>query len=155
MFAVALSAVFSTTFIVFRNKWAYLFNSDIEVVQLVASVLPLVALFQVFDGICGVTAGILRARGMQFTGAMLNLSAYYIIGIPFGVFLTFKHDMGLQGLWVGITVALVYGAAVSLWLCLRSDWEKEVKKVKERLEVDKKAMIVGVVASEVEVEADI
>jgi len=148
---MAVSAIFSTIFIVFRHKWAYLFNNDIEVVHLVASVLPLVALFQVFDGICGVTAGILRARGMQFTGAVLNLSAYYVIGIPFGVFLTLKRDMGLQGLWIGITVALVYGSAVSLWLCLRSDWEKEVRKVRERLEVDKNAMIAEAVAAEVDV----
>lgn len=35
------------------------------VVSLVASILPLVALFQVFDGNCAVTAGILRARGKQ------------------------------------------------------------------------------------------
>ena len=50
------------------------------VVSLVASILPLVALFQVFDGLSAVTAGILRAVGKQFTGALLNLSAYYVIG---------------------------------------------------------------------------
>ena len=32
---------------------------------LVASVLPLVALFQVFDGLAGTTGGVLRARGRQ------------------------------------------------------------------------------------------
>ncbi|KAG6899947.1 hypothetical protein C0993_005070 [Termitomyces sp. T159_Od127] len=48
-----------------RNKWAYLFNDDPEVVSLVASILPLVALFQVFDGNAAVTDGILRARGKQ------------------------------------------------------------------------------------------
>jgi Na+-driven multidrug efflux pump len=37
----------------------------IEVVSLVASILPIVALFQVFDGAAAVTAGILRARGKQ------------------------------------------------------------------------------------------
>ena len=36
-----------------------------EVVTLVASILPLVSLFQVFDGNAAVTAGILRARGKQ------------------------------------------------------------------------------------------
>ncbi|KAG6864900.1 hypothetical protein C0991_006470 [Blastosporella zonata] len=35
--------------------------------------MPLVALFQVFDGNSAVTAGILRARGKQVTGALLNL----------------------------------------------------------------------------------
>jgi multidrug resistance protein, MATE family len=32
---------------------------------LVASIIPLVALFQVFDGVAGVSGGILRARGRQ------------------------------------------------------------------------------------------
>jgi MATE family multidrug resistance protein len=36
-----------------------------EVVTLVASILPLVAMYQVFDGIAAVTSGILRARGKQ------------------------------------------------------------------------------------------
>ena len=42
-----------------------MFNDDPRVVSLVASVLPLVALFQVFDGLSETTAGILRARGRQ------------------------------------------------------------------------------------------
>ncbi len=36
-----------------------------DVVKLVASILPIVALFQVFDGLNGVSGGILRARGKQ------------------------------------------------------------------------------------------
>ncbi|KAG6894960.1 hypothetical protein C0992_003752 [Termitomyces sp. T32_za158] len=40
------------------------------VVSLVASILPLVALFQVFDGNAAVTAGVLRARGKQVSSAI-------------------------------------------------------------------------------------
>ena len=40
---------------------------------MVAFILPMVALFQVFDGLGAVTAGVLRAQGKQFTGALLNL----------------------------------------------------------------------------------
>ena len=60
-------------FMTWRNSWAHLFNDDPSVVHLVADILPLVALFQVFDGISAVTAGILRAEGKQFTGALINL----------------------------------------------------------------------------------
>lgn len=70
---VVLPVASSTLFLVFRNKWAYLFNNDPEVVLLVASILPLAALFQVFDGTSGVVSGILRAREMQVAGALLNL----------------------------------------------------------------------------------
>ena len=89
-------------FMVFRHSWAHLFNDDpgtsivprpipgpadliilaplTAVVSLVASILPLVSLFQVFDGLSAITSGIVRAIGKQFTGALLNLSAYYLIG---------------------------------------------------------------------------
>ena len=55
----------SVIFLTFRHGWAHLFNDDPHVVSLVASVLPLVALFQVFDGLSATTGGILRARGRQ------------------------------------------------------------------------------------------
>ncbi|KAE9395987.1 mate-domain-containing protein [Gymnopus androsaceus JB14] len=90
---LAISLVFSTIFWVWRRKWAYLFNNDEDVAMMVASVLPLVALFQVFDGNAGITGGVLRARGKQGTGALLNLSAYYVVGLPFGIYLAFK-DIG-------------------------------------------------------------
>jgi multidrug resistance protein, MATE family len=42
---------------------------------MVAAILPLVALFQVFDGLGAVTAGILRAQGKQVRGLRLGLSS--------------------------------------------------------------------------------
>ncbi|KAG6831475.1 hypothetical protein H0H92_010384 [Tricholoma furcatifolium] len=131
--ALALSAASSAMFLIFRNTWAYLFNNDPLVVSLVASILPIVALFQVFDGNAAVTAGILRARGKQVTGALLNLSSYYIIGIPFGMWLAFRWGMEIYGLWVGLTVSLVYCSFFGTLLCVRTDWDREVWKVMQRL----------------------
>ncbi|KAG5634975.1 hypothetical protein H0H81_000164 [Sphagnurus paluster] len=159
--ALALSAVPSAMFVFFRNSWGYLFNNDPEVVTLVASILPLVALFQVFDGNAAVTAGILRARGKQVcirswavfnhvmfahwrpcaqvTGAVLNLSSYYVIGLPFGIWLSFSRGMQLHGLWIGLTVSLVYCSFFGTFLCLRTDWDREVCKVAQRIEEQDKA----------------
>lgn len=41
-------------------------------VELVAAILPIVALFQVFDGLGAVTAGILRAIGKQVSFSTLH-----------------------------------------------------------------------------------
>ncbi|KZV68355.1 MATE efflux family protein [Peniophora sp. CONT] len=136
LLSLGFSAISSAMFLVFRKSWARLFNDDPIVVALVASILPVVALFQVFDGLSAVTGGVLRARGKQFTGALLNLSAYYVVGIPFGIWLAFSRDFGLHGLWYGLTVSLVYSGCVGAWLALTTDWELEVQKVVMRLKAE-------------------
>ena len=65
------------------------------------------------------------------------ISSYYIIGIPLGIYLTFKHDMKLWGLWIGLTVALVCTSTVGGLIVLWADWDREVEKVMERLEGDR------------------
>jgi len=137
LWALIFAGIASATFLIFRNQWGYLFNNDPGVVTLAASILPLVALFQVFDFLNGVSGGIMRARGKQVTGALLNLSAYYMLGIPFGVWLAFRQNMGLHGLWYGLTLSLVYGSAVGVTMALRADWNKESEKVQKRLEAAK------------------
>lgn len=47
--------------------------------------------------------------------------------------------MDLHGLWIGLTISLVYCAAVGVWICMNNDWEREVEKVRIRLEADRKA----------------
>lgn len=44
--------------------------------------------------------------------------------------------MGLSGLWVGLTVSLVYCAVAGTILALKTDWDREVRKVMERVEAD-------------------
>lgn len=85
--AVMIALFWSALFLIFRKSWARMFNDDpglslisfrlrnvsakfylngfVEVVTLVASIVPLVALFQVFDATAAVTGGVLRARGRQ------------------------------------------------------------------------------------------
>lgn len=62
-----------------------------------------------------------------------------MIGIPFGIWLAFSRNADLMGLWVGLTVALVYESLVSSWICLRTDWGYEVEKVRRRLAAEHKA----------------
>ncbi|KAJ3573738.1 hypothetical protein NP233_g2237 [Leucocoprinus birnbaumii] len=113
IWSLIIAAFTSTTFMVFRNTWAYIFNDD-----------PM-------------TGGILRAQGRQFIGAILISTAFYVIGVPTGLILAFKYKMGLFGIWTGLTIALVLCAIAGAWLSLRTDWEREVEKVQERLAVEK------------------
>lgn len=132
-----LSMLLSYTLATLRHSWGYLFNDDPEVVQMVAAVLPLVALAHILD--CGATliGGVLRARGRQILSATVNMSAYYIVGCPIGFWLTFERDWQLFGLWWGLILAMAYSILIGLNLCLRVDWDREVEKALARLAGDK------------------
>ncbi|KAJ3912424.1 hypothetical protein F5877DRAFT_20147, partial [Lentinula edodes] len=43
---------------------------------------------------------------------------------------------GLQGLWTGLTVSLVYCAVLRTILCLMTDWEHKVDKVRARMQAE-------------------
>lgn len=66
-------------------------------------------------------------------------SAYYVVGIPFGMWLAFSRDYQLTGLWIGLTIALVYSAGAGVWICLRTDWDRQIQKVRQRLAAEHKA----------------
>jgi MATE family multidrug resistance protein len=74
----------------------------------------------------------------RLRGRSPNLTPLSETGIPFGIWLAFSRGTGLHGLWYGLTVSLVYSAFVGVWLSLRTDWVREVRKVEERLEGDKR-----------------
>ncbi|KAF8181929.1 mate-domain-containing protein [Mycena galopus ATCC 62051] len=135
MLGLVLAAFNCGLFLWFRASWAYLFNDDPEVVTLVASIMPLVGMLQFFDATAVVMGGLLRATSRQAIGAFLNVSGYYIIGLPIGIFLAFypKTMLGLYGPWIGLMISSGYCAFWGTWICRRTNWGQEVVKVRERL----------------------
>ncbi|KAK3814063.1 MAG: mate-domain-containing protein [Benniella sp.] len=121
--------------ILLKDRWGRLFTGEMDVVATVAMILPLVALFQISDGIAGVSGGVLRGVGLQHLGAYLNLIAYYLVAFPIGYVLTFRMDWGLEGLWWALVVALWLVSLGELWVILSTDWRAEVEKCRVRNEV--------------------
>lgn len=64
-------------------------------------------------------------------------NAYYFPGCPFGLWLTFKQQFGLYGLWWDLNLALTFAASLGVYIRLSTDWQKEVETVMARLELDK------------------
>ena len=65
-------------------------------------------------------------------------STFLTAGIPLGIWLAFSWNMGLHGIWIGLSVAIVYSAVVGTYLSLKTDWDCEVKKVVERMEEEER-----------------
>ncbi|KZV70010.1 MATE efflux family protein [Peniophora sp. CONT] len=116
-----------------KNVFPFMFTDDRQVAQLVSQVMPLLASFQIADGLAGSCGGVLRGQGRQHLGAVFNIIAYYVLALPIGISLAFRYGFGLAGLWTGQVIALfVVGFAEYAVVWLGTDWEQEVKRGVER-----------------------
>jgi len=86
------------------------------------------AAFQLFDGIQTSATGALRGAGDTRTPMLCHFTAYWIIGLPLGYWLTFSRGMGALGLWVGLSLALIL-----IGIVLGIAWRRTVHKLAETL----------------------
>ncbi|SCV05546.1 LANO_0H09868g1_1 [Lachancea nothofagi CBS 11611] len=121
-----------STIYTLRVQIANAFSKDPAVVGLVVSILPLLAFMQIFDGFNACTAGCLRGQGQQKIGGYINVLAFYCIGIPMSYILTFKYELGMAGLWYGITSALVFMSIFQSYAVFSCNWKEIIKAAKSR-----------------------
>jgi multidrug resistance protein, MATE family len=103
-------------FAVVPRLLARVYTFDREVIDMAATLLPIAALFQIFDGIQAVGCGVLRGVADTRAAAVINLVGYWVLGLPIGLVLAFHSAMGPRGLWWGLTAGL---ATVALLLVAR------------------------------------
>lgn len=138
--ACLVASVNASVLFLFRQRWAYLFTEDEQVVQMVSEVLPVVAVFIFGDNVAGISDGVLNGQGRQHVGAWFNLAAYYVVSLPLGFFLCFRLNWGLQGIWVALMVSLLVVAVATVVVVLRSNWDQESLKARNRSNDDMKEM---------------
>ncbi|KAI5568812.1 hypothetical protein POPTR_012G051900v4 [Populus trichocarpa] len=131
--AVAEGILVGIVLILIRNVWGYAYSNDIEVVDYVAVMLPVVATSNFLDGLQCVLSGVARGCGWQKIGAYINLGSYYLVGIPIAILLAFVFHVGGKGLWLGIICALIVQVFSLATITIRTNWEQEAKKATERV----------------------
>jgi MATE family multidrug resistance protein len=75
-------------------------------------------MFQVFDGLQAVGAGVLRGLGDTRVPLVAMLSGYWLIGLPVSLVLAYRTSLGPQGLWWGFVAGLASVAVFLLWRVL-------------------------------------
>lgn len=95
---------------------ARIYTPDPRVIAVASTLLPIAALFQVFDGTQAVGCGILRGIADTRVAAAINLVGYWALGLPLGIGFAFHYAMGPRGLWWGLTIGL---AVVAVLVALR------------------------------------
>ncbi|KAI3499472.1 hypothetical protein L1887_35273 [Cichorium endivia] len=131
--AITEGVLISLLLVAIRHKWGYLFTNEEEVVSYMSSIMPVLALSNFMDGIQGVLSGTARGCGWQNIGAIVNLGAYYVIGLPCSAILTFVLHYGGMGLWMGIIGGSGLQAIVFLVITMRTNWEQQAINARIRV----------------------
>jgi MATE family multidrug resistance protein len=108
--------VFAALFAAFPEPLARLYTQDPAVIAVAASLLPIAAVFQVFDGTQVVGSGVLRGTADTTFPAGIALVGFWLLGLPAGWALAFRAGLGARGLWWGLTIGL---AAVAILFVAR------------------------------------
>jgi MATE family multidrug resistance protein len=90
-----------------------------------------------FDTIHGVQSGIIRGMGRQMFGFFFTLFCYVILGLPLALVFCFNSKMGIQGLWLGMTIACVILDIGFAMIISCPDWQKIANTMRENIEAGK------------------
>jgi multidrug resistance protein, MATE family len=122
----AFMALAGVGLLVFPGWIARIYTTDPLVIRATGMLLAAGAAFQLFDGIQTVATGALRGAGDTRTPMICHFTAYWIIGLPLGAWLTFRRSLGALGLWVGLSLALILIGIVLLFV-----WRRAVRTIQK------------------------
>jgi MATE family multidrug resistance protein len=86
------------------------FTRDARVIEIGTTLLLVAAAFQLFDGTQAVATGVLRGLGDTRTPMIMNVIGHWVLGLPVAYLLCFTLGLGVMGLWIGLSIGLVFTA---------------------------------------------
>ena len=112
--ALAIAAVFTSAVAVLLfavpRPMLLVFTVDPQVLRTGAALLAIAAAFQLFDGTQAVATGVLRGVGDTRTPMTMNVIGHWVLGLPAGYVLCFWMGWGVSGLWIGLSIGLIFVA---------------------------------------------
>jgi MATE family multidrug resistance protein len=99
----------------FPAPLARVFTDLPDVLAIAIVLIPLAAAFQVFDGIQGVAAGVLRGTADTTVPAAIAFAGFWVVGMPLAWYVGIHRGGGPTGLWWALVTAIGVVAAVLLW----------------------------------------
>jgi len=118
LMGVGFMVLVSITFLTVPRLLVAMYTHDAAVTRTALPLFSAAAAFAIFDGLQIISSGALRGFGDTKTALWTHMGSYYLIGLPLGSLLCFHFHMGVLGLWIGLTCALITagGVLLSAWL---------------------------------------
>lgn len=107
-----------------HSLWSQLFSNSSMIKQEFASMTPLLATSILLDSVQGVLSGVARGCGWQHLAVYINLTTFYLIGLPISCVLGFETTLHVKGLWIGLICGLACQNVSLLVLTRLAKWNK-------------------------------
>ncbi|KAL7185775.1 hypothetical protein ACSBR2_027689 [Camellia fascicularis] len=98
------------------NVISYAFTDGETVAKAVSELCPLLAFSLILNGIQPVLSGVAVGCGWQAFVAYVNVSCYYVVGIPLGSLLGFHFKLGAKGIWSGMIGGTLMQTMILVWV---------------------------------------
>ena len=116
---VSFMALAAVVFVLAGPQLVGAFTRDPAVIAIGVVLLRVAAVFQLFDGLQGVTTGVLRGVGDTRRPMLWNLAGHWAFGLPLGYWLAFRQGWNVLGLWFGLSAGLIVVGLVLLVVWIR------------------------------------
>jgi MATE family multidrug resistance protein len=117
-----IMVVLGVMLFLFPVRLLRVFTTDAQVLAIGSRLLTIAAAFQLFDGTQAVTTGVLRGIGDTRTPMVMNIVGHWVLGLPVGYALCFTFGWGVTGLWIGLSIGLIFCAVAltATWIARTS-----------------------------------
>jgi MATE family multidrug resistance protein len=109
---IIFMSCFAMLFIVGRSFLPSFYIHDPEVIAIASTLMIIAGLFQLSDGIQVVGLGSLRGLADVKIPTIFTFIAYWIIALPLGYILGFTFNLGVNGIWIGLSCGLTLSAVL-------------------------------------------
>jgi MATE family multidrug resistance protein len=117
LLSIAYAVLVSVALVLFRYQIAGIYTQDAPVLELAASLMIFIALYQIVDDTLATIGGTLRGYKDTRMPMVYSLVGFWFLAIPLGAALCFGwfglEPMGVPGYWAGMTCGLAVAAILT------------------------------------------
>lgn len=125
--SLAAGILFWIIVMVFHENLAEIFTSSSSVIAMFNELSVLLAFTILLNCIQPVLSGVAIGCGWQALVALVNISSYYLVGVPLAVLLGLLQ-FGITGIWGGMISGTIVQTLILTIITIKCKWEVEAQK---------------------------
>jgi len=106
----------------YANSVQTFYTENEEVLAVMRQAWYILIVFIGFDNMQGVQVSVIGGLGLITKVKWQTVFDYWVFGIPISIFMMFRMNLGIEGLWYGPTVAVFMNYIFYAYYSYSSDW---------------------------------